>query len=140
MHPRYFNLTMESTVDVRGLLENILGEQISRLLASKHIDKSEIDDLTRALKDSQLLPEQIEEDLAKELSSICNLRYESANAASHRLQGFGWSLQHMQEHMERVLKSKLEHLGTVLRTKKKIDISAPLSFKTAMQKHLELDI
>jgi hypothetical protein len=130
---------MESTVDVRGLLENILGEQISRLLASKHVDKSEIDDLTRALKESQLLPDQIEEDLAKELSSICNLRYEMANSASHRLQGFGWSVKHMQEHMERVLKSKLEHLGTVLRTKRKIDVSAPLSFKDAMQKHLEIN-
>jgi hypothetical protein len=126
-------ITMENTADVRGLLESLLGEQVSRLLASKHINRSEIDDLTRALRDSRLLPDQIEADLAEELRSICNLTYEVANASSNRLNGFGWSLAHMQEHMERILKSRLELLGTVLRTKKKLDVVPSTSFRDAMR-------
>jgi len=124
---------MENTADVRGLLESLLGEQVSRLLSSKHISRGEIDDLTRALRESRLLPDQIEADLAEELRSICNLRYEVANVSSNRLNGFGWSLAHMQEHMERILKSRLELLGTVLRTKKKLDVIPSTSFRDMMR-------
>ena len=131
---------MESTTDVRGQIEAILGEHVSRLLASGHLLKSEIDDLTAALRESKLLPDQIEADLAEELKSLCNLRYEIANAESRRLDGFGWSVNHMQQHMERFMKSKLEQMGTVLRTKKKIDVPKTLGFREAQARHLELGL
>ena len=127
----------ESNADIRGLLENILGEQITRLLASDHLKRKDVQTVTNALRESKLLPDQIEADLAQELQTICGLKYESANTSSNRLDGFGWSLYHLQEHMRKVMESKLSSVGIVLRTKLPIEKSSVPLFKESAAKHVE---
>ena len=102
--------------DVRGTLETILAEQISRLLMSGNANLQEVEDIQIALKKHRLMPEQIECDLAKELSDACSFKYDDIVQTSNRLDGYGWSVQHLQEHMERMLKQKLQQLSTILRT------------------------
>lgn len=103
--------------DVKGKLEAILSEQLSRLLACGSITSSTALKITDALRENELLPDQIEHTLCKELKNICSQRYDTAMPSSSRLNGFGWSESHLKEHMKRLLKSKLAEIATVLREK-----------------------
>jgi len=102
--------------DVRGTLETILAEQISRLLLSGNANLQEVEDIQASLKKHKLMPDQIECDLTKELATACNFKYDDIVQTSNRLDGYGWSVQHLQEHMERMLKQKLQQISTILRT------------------------
>ena len=103
-------------IDIKGMLENILSEQINRLLMSGSLNEKEAATIMENLQKEKLMPEQIEMDLAKELKKISCYRYDDCVSSSNRLGGFGWSLMHMQEHMSRYLKLKLQQSSTVLRT------------------------
>lgn len=104
-------------IEIKETLENILAEQMNRLFSTGSIKKDEMNFIITSLQNSRLMPEQIENDLTKELEAICSYRYDDAMLSSNRHGGFGWSLQHMQEHMERFLKLKLQKISTILRTK-----------------------
>ena len=104
--------------DVRGKLELILSEQVSRLIISGSSTNEGIELAMRTLKDHRLLPEQIESDLCKEIKIICTIRHDEAMPNSSRLDGFGWSQNHLKEHMKRMLKGKLEATASILRTTK----------------------
>ena len=67
------------------------------------------------LRSERLLPDQIETDLCKELKTICTMRHDEIMPSSSRLGGFGWSQNHMKEHMRRLLKSKLVAIASILR-------------------------
>lgn len=111
---------MNEDCNVRGKLEEILSEQCSRLLASGSLDDRSIKSALQELSKKRLTPELIEEDLCKELKLICSYRYDCAMLSSNRLEGFGWSLEHMKKHMKRVLKSKMNSISTVFRTHMKV--------------------
>ena len=103
--------------DVRGLLESIMGEQFSRLLAAGQLKAAEVGAISAILHEARLTPELMEQDLAQELKAVCSIRYDAPMKGSTRLEGYGWSLGHMQSHMERLLRVKLQALATVFRTK-----------------------
>ena len=103
--------------DVKGKLEAILSEQISRLLSCGSISSATAIKITDTLRENNLLPEQIEIILCKELKNICSQKYDVAMPSSSRLNGFGWSESHLKEHMKRLLKTKLAEIATVLREK-----------------------
>jgi hypothetical protein len=104
--------------DVRGKLDAILSEQVSRLLISGSSTKEGIEKAMQKLREERLLPEQIESDLCREIKIICSMRHDEAMPNSSRLDGFGWSQNHMKEHMKRMLKGKLEATASILRTTK----------------------
>jgi hypothetical protein len=114
------SINMEEQVecDVRGKLEAILSEQVSRLLISGSSTKEGIEMAMKKLRNERLLPEQIESDICKEIKIICTMRHDEAMPNSSRLDGFGWSQNHLKEHMKRMLKSKLEATASILRTTK----------------------
>ena len=97
-------------------LELMLSEQIIRLLASDMITTQKALVSMKKLSESRLLPKQIEEDLCKELRNISLLRYPDSLMGSTRKNGFGWSENHMKEHMRRMLKTKLSAVEFILRT------------------------
>ena len=103
--------------DIRGTLENILSEQISRLLSCGTLEESQIGDVLNILKSEGLMPDQIDLALAHELRVMCTSRYDDVMPTSNRLGGWGYSMERIQTHMERELKSKLSALSTVLRTR-----------------------
>lgn len=127
-------------VDIRGTLEIILSEQIQRLLASKTIKTFDVDKITENLIACRLMPDMIEEDLAKELKLICTSTYDNVFSTSNRLGGFGWSLNHMQQHMTRILKLKLQHSSTILRTKGNYNLKENTdTIKESLQKSTTLE-
>lgn len=103
--------------NVKGKLEAILAEQISRLLSCGSIKPEVVNDITKDLRDQNLLPEQIESSLCTELKLICTKRYDTIMQDSDRLNGFGWSDAHIKVHMQRLLKTKLSEVASVLRAK-----------------------
>ena len=102
--------------NVRGRLEAILSEQISRLLSSGSIGCDDTRGIMETLKMQRLLPDQLEQDLCTEIQSICAQKFDEAIPTSSRLNGFGWSEGHLKKHMRRLLESKLSETATVLRT------------------------
>lgn len=101
--------------DVRGKLNAILTEQVSRLLISGSSTPQGVQSAMDQLRSERLLPDQIETDLCKELKTICTMRHDEIMPSSSRLGGFGWSQNHMKEHMRRLLKSKLVAIASILR-------------------------
>jgi hypothetical protein len=101
--------------DVRSKLEAILSEQITRLLKSGMIQNHHVLEAMTVLRSKRLLPDQIESDICKELKKISLLRYDIAMPSSQRANGFGWSLEHMKSHMQKMLKCKIEEVSTILR-------------------------
>jgi hypothetical protein len=86
--------------NVRGKIEALLAEQISRLTSSGIKTREDIMHALKRLNDDQLMPNQIERDLCKEIKSSCKQK---------------WSVVHTQDHVARLLKSKLSELFTILR-------------------------
>jgi hypothetical protein len=102
--------------DIVQKIELILAEQVTRLLASDMMTSKSASESMLKLSESRLLPKQIEEDLCKELRNISLLRYTDALQGSTRKNGFGWSENHMKEHMRRLLKTKLSAIEFILRS------------------------
>ena len=101
--------------DVKGKLDAIMTEQIARLMASGSLSHAKVEESMNQLRMQRLLPNQIESDICKELKNICQLKYETAIPGSKRMNGFGWSEEHMKSHMKKLMKSKLAATATVLR-------------------------
>jgi hypothetical protein len=58
----------------------------------------------------------MEIDLCKELKLICLKKYEDSKPLSTRFDGFGWSVGHVQDHMDRMLKTKLQEIFIILKS------------------------
>ena len=101
--------------DVRGKLEAILAEQMSRLLASGSKSAKNIEEAMEQLRKDDLMPEQVEKAICRELKVVCCQRYDEALRTSTRLNGFGWSEGHIKDHMRRFLKEKIDATTAVLR-------------------------
>jgi hypothetical protein len=86
--------------NVRGKIEALLAEQISRLTSSGIKTRDDIMQALKQLNEDQLMPIQIERDLCKEIKSSCKQK---------------WSVTHTQDHVARLLKNKLAELFTILR-------------------------
>jgi hypothetical protein len=108
----------EIECNVRGKLEAILAEHVSRMLASGAASSKDIVSAMDLLRLKRLMPENVESDLCKELKNICTRRFEQAMPESNRLDGFGWSKAHIKEHMKRMLTAKLQEITTILRSTK----------------------
>jgi len=101
--------------DVRGKLEAILAEQVSRLLASGSKSAKDIECAMSTLREENLMPDQIERSLCTELKLVCSQKYDEALRTSTRLNGLGWSEGHIKDHMRRFLKEKIDATTAVLR-------------------------
>ena len=101
--------------DIRGKLEAILAEQVSRLLASGSKTSKDIESAMIQLRSEGLMPEQIERAVCAELKIVCSQRYDEALQTSTRMNGFGWSIGHIKEHMRRFMKQKMDATTAALR-------------------------
>lgn len=102
--------------NIRGKLSEILDEQIKRLVAFGIKSEKDVDNAMNELGKNRLLPDQVETDLCKELKLICLKKYEDVKPLSTRLDGFGWSVAHIQDHMDRMLKTKLQEIFIILKS------------------------
>lgn len=109
-------MSKTTTCNVRGKLEAIISEQIERLLASGLLNHEKVELIMLKLSENNLLPNQIESDICKELKKICMLKYDIAIEGSKRLNGFGWSEEHIKSHIKKLMKSKLAASSTIIRT------------------------
>ena len=66
-----------------------------------------------ALKARDLDPESIDAALCKELKLVLAIQYEEPIGSS-RLNGHGWSVNHVKEHMRRALRLKLQEVSEVV--------------------------
>ena len=102
--------------NIRSKLNEILDEQIKRLVAFGIKTEEDVKFAKKELRKHRLLPDQLETDLCKELKLICLKKYEDSKPLSTRLDGFGWSVAHIQDHMERMLKTKLQEIFIILKS------------------------
>lgn len=92
-------------------IQHWFGEHRQRLEATYGAEAA-----TRAferLTEARLGPDDINGSCAKELKAIVQKRYEEPIASS-RLQGYGWSTRHVQDHMRLFFKDKMQKAGQVL--------------------------
>jgi hypothetical protein len=102
--------------NVRANLENLLDEQMNRIVADGSIDKENFDEIMQDLRDNQLMPDQLDSELASKLKELCMWKNEEVSK-SPRLDGYGLSVEYITTVMDRLLKAKLSELATVLRTR-----------------------
>jgi len=99
---------------VRVNLENLLDEQMNRIVADGTVDKEDFDDIMRDLKDNNLMPDQLDSELAAKLKELCTWKNAEVSK-SNRLEGYGMSIEYITTVMDRLLKSRLSEVATILR-------------------------
>lgn len=93
-------------------LEEYYDEQRKRL--NSNLDRARVDEAFAELERRGLDAEAVTVACARELRMILVKRYEQP-IKSTRLNGHGWTVMHVQDHMRRFLKSKLREAGEVMR-------------------------
>jgi hypothetical protein len=95
-----------------------LYESQLRRLQSSHDDPTIVERVSSALTAAKLTPESIKEACRSELVRIVTKTYEPdepTHHGSHRLNGFGWSKSHVNDHMDRFLKNLLDRQSDIFR-------------------------
>ena len=105
---------MNSDCSVRLHLENLLTEQIDRIVADGSLSKDEFDGIMNELRENKLMPEQIDSELATKLKELCTWKNAEVSKSA-RLDGYGMSIEYITTVMIRLLKSRLSEIATVLR-------------------------
>ena len=109
----------------RAALDELFDQQRARLLASLDSEgAARVDEAFDALVDHHLDVESIDQSLCTELKLVLVRRYEHP-IASTRLEGYGWTVAHVKDHMRRLLKSKMQQAGTLMRSIVMQDEQAP---------------
>lgn len=101
--------------DVAGKLAAVLSEQIRRLTESSIMSAEDSLRAFAELREKKLTPEAVEQTLWLELKTICSVKHQKI-ADSKRRGGYGFTLDHIKEHMRALLKRELDRTAAVLRT------------------------
>jgi len=97
----------------RKRLETLFDQQKTRLHVASN-DKERVDIAFADLEASEYSITKIDTRCAAELKVILSKRYEHTINSS-RLNGFGWTRGHIEDHMKRFLNQQLQEAGTVLK-------------------------
>lgn len=98
----------------REAIDELFKQQRARLESSLD-DASRIDQAFEALVEQGLDATSIDKSLCAELKLVLVRRYEHP-IASTRLEGYGWTVAHVKDHMRRLLKSKMQQAGALMRS------------------------
>ena len=96
----------------RNALQELFTQQRARLECV--VDRAHVDVAFEKLEDMGLDIKSIDRDCCSELQTILNKRYDDP-IGSNRLNGFGWTSAHVNDHMKRFLHSKMQSAGHFLR-------------------------
>jgi hypothetical protein len=102
-------------VDIRGTLRALVDHQLSGMLRAKKIKPHEFQIVYERLRSDKNSPEDITEDIKKELLRVLVARNDQPIAASERHGGLGWSHAHIRNHMRRFLSLCLNKMTSSLR-------------------------
>jgi hypothetical protein len=103
-------------VDIAKTLQAIVDHQLAGLRRAKKIDDAWARAAIDRLRASKCAPEDIARQVAEELSRALSQRSDAPNHISLRLGGFGWSAQHIEEHMKRFLEGRIAQMTACLRS------------------------
>jgi hypothetical protein len=103
-------------VAVSKTLQAIVDHQLLGMRRAKKIDDAGSRAAYDRLVAHKCTPEHVEAQAAEELCRTINYRSDTPYHASARLNGLGWSVLHIEEHMKRFLESKVGRMMSILRS------------------------
>ena len=110
----YINSNVEA-LNLRQKLEVLIAQQSSRVLNSGASTPDLMQSAFQNLKLNHLLPADIERDVCNELYEVCSQKLDVINTYSNRQLGFGWSTNHIKDHMRRFLKEKISKVYEIMK-------------------------
>lgn len=103
-------------VDITKTLQSIVDYQLLGLRRAHKLDDAGARAAVDRLRAHKCSPEDIAEQVAAELARALGQRSDAPHAASTRLGGYGWSHQHIEEHMKRYLEGRVSRMMSGLRS------------------------
>ena len=97
----------------RSALDELFQQQRVRLTTVAGPER--VNAAFEALKAMNLDAEAIDKRCCVELQQILSKRYDDPISSS-RLSGYGWTTAHVKDHMRRLLQSRVQHAGQVMRS------------------------
>jgi hypothetical protein len=109
-------LSADTDVGICDTLRAILDHQVIGIKRIKNLNNEAVNTIYARLSERACRPEDISSQVTEELNTIVAYRSEFFNASSSRMDGFGWSDLHIQDHMKRFIESKIERMMRCLRS------------------------
>lgn len=103
-------------VDITKTLQSIVDYQLLGLRRAHKLDDSGSRAAVDRLRVHKCSPEDIAAQVAAELARALGQRSDAPHPASTRLGGYGWSHQHIEEHMKRFLEGRVSRMMSGLRS------------------------